>query len=249
MIEFLMYLVFGAALGTLGGLFGIGGGLIAIPLLGVLFGLDQQIAQGTALVMVVPNVMLALWRYHQRNKIELRHALPLASMGFCFAWIGSIWAVGIDVETMRVGFVAFLIALSAYNLVRMFYANVSVSSQMNYSWPWLGVLGAASGTMGGLFGVGGAVVATPVLTSLFGTSQVVAQGLSLALALPSTGVTLVTYAVHHQVDWMIGVPLAIGGLLSISWGVKIAHTIPERLLRALFCGFLVLCAVMLAFKV
>ncbi|CAI8889475.1 putative membrane transporter protein [Pseudomonas sp. IT-P171] len=249
MIEFLMYLVFGAALGTLGGLFGIGGGLIAIPLLGVLFGLDQQIAQGTALVMVVPNVMLALWRYHQRNKIELRHALPLASMGFCFAWIGSIWAVGIDAETMRVGFVAFLIALSAYNLVRMFYANVSVSSQMNYSWPWLGVLGAASGTTGGLFGVGGAVVATPVLTSLFGTSQVVAQGLSLALALPSTGVTLVTYAVHHQVDWMIGVPLAIGGLLSISWGVKIAHTIPERLLRALFCGFLVLCAVMLAFKV
>ncbi|MBI3904608.1 MAG: sulfite exporter TauE/SafE family protein, partial [Pseudomonas fluorescens] len=88
MIEFLMYLAFGAALGTLGGLFGIGGGLIAIPLLGVLFGLDQQIAQGTALVMVVPNVMLALWRYHQRNRIELRHALPLAIMGFCFAWLG-----------------------------------------------------------------------------------------------------------------------------------------------------------------
>ncbi|WP_082377809.1 sulfite exporter TauE/SafE family protein [Pseudomonas sp. RIT-PI-q] len=249
MIELLMYLVFGAALGTLGGIFGIGGGLIAIPLLGVLFGLDQQIAQGTALVMVVPNVMLALWRYHQRNRIEMRHALPLASMGFCFAWIGSIWAVGIDAQTMRVGFVAFLIALSAYNLARMFCANSPASTQMNYSWPWLGVLGAASGTMGGLFGVGGAVVATPVLTSLFGTTQVVAQGLSLALALPSTGVTLVTYAVHHQVDWMIGVPLAVGGLMSISWGVRIAHAMPERLLRGLFCGFLVFCAVTLAFKV
>ncbi|HBC02344.1 MAG TPA: hypothetical protein DC032_17700, partial [Pseudomonas sp.] len=56
----------GLALGTLGGLFGIGGGLIAIPVLGVLFGLDQQLAQGTALVMVVPNVLLAIWRYHQR---------------------------------------------------------------------------------------------------------------------------------------------------------------------------------------
>lgn len=249
MIEFLMYLVFGAALGTLGGLFGIGGGLIAIPLLGVLFGLDQQIAQGTALVMVVPNVMLALWRYHQRNRIELRHALPLALMGFCFAWLGSIWAVGIDARTMRIGFVAFLIALSAYNLVRMFAARTTAASQMNYSWPWLGVLGAASGTMGGLFGVGGAVVATPVLTSLFGTSQVVAQGLSLALALPSTGVTLVTYAVHHQVNWGIGLPLAVGGLMSISWGVKVAHALPERLLRGLFCGFLVFCAVTLAFKV
>ncbi|MGF7116365.1 sulfite exporter TauE/SafE family protein [Pseudomonas laurylsulfatiphila] len=249
MIEFLMYLVFGAALGTLGGLFGIGGGLIAIPLLGVLFGLDQQIAQGTALVMVVPNVMLALWRYHQRNRIELRHALPLALMGFCFAWLGSIWAVGIDARTMRIGFVAFLIALSAYNLVRMFAAYTTAASQMNYSWPWLGVLGAASGTMGGLFGVGGAVVATPVLTSLFGTSQVVAQGLSLALALPSTGVTLVTYAVHHQVNWGIGLPLAVGGLMSISWGVKVAHALPERLLRGLFCGFLVFCAVTLVFKV
>ena len=244
-----MYLAFGAVLGTVGGLFGIGGGLIAIPVLGVLFGMDQQLAQGTALVMVVPNVMLALWRYHQRNRIELRHSLPLALMGFCFAWLGSIWAVGVDARVMRIGFVAFLIALSVYNLTRMFMASAPVSAQMRYPWPWLGVLGAASGTMGGLFGVGGAVVATPVLTSLFGTSQVVAQGLSLALALPSTGVTLVTYAFHHQVNWMVGLPLAVGGLLSISWGVKVAHAMPERLLRGLFCGFLVFCAVMLAFKV
>ena len=52
--SWLLNLLLGAALGTLGGLFGIGGGLIAIPALGVLFGLDQQLAQGTALVMVVP---------------------------------------------------------------------------------------------------------------------------------------------------------------------------------------------------
>lgn len=42
---------------------------------GLLFGLDQQLAQGTALVMVVPNVLLALWGYHQRNRIDWRHAL------------------------------------------------------------------------------------------------------------------------------------------------------------------------------
>ncbi|MBC3362695.1 TSUP family transporter [Pseudomonas sp. SWRI154] len=249
MIEVVQYLLLGAALGTLGGLFGIGGGLIAIPVLGVWFGLDQQIAQGTALVMVVPNVMLALWRYHQRNRIELRHVLPLASMGFCFAWLGSIWAVGIDAESMRIGFVVFLIVLATYNLIRMFVATAPASARMRHGWPWLGVLGAASGTMGGLFGVGGAVVATPILTSVFGTSQVVAQGLSLSLALPSTGVTLATYAFHHEVDWWIGLPLAVGGLMSISWGVKVAHALPERLLRGLFCGFLVLCAVLLVFKV
>ncbi|PRA27216.1 sulfite exporter TauE/SafE family protein [Pseudomonas poae] len=249
MLDLVLYLVLGVALGTVGGLFGIGGGLIAIPVLGVFFGLDQQIAQGTALVMVVPNVVLALRRYHQRNPIYLRHALPLGVMGFTFAWLGSIWAVGLDAGVMRIGFIVFLVALSAYTLLRMFTRNAPPSAEMRYAWPWLGVLGAASGSVGGLFGVGGAVIATPVLTGLFGTTQVVAQGLSLALALPSTGVTLVTYAWHHEVDWLIGVPLAVGGLLSISWGVKVAHSLPERTLRSLFCVFLMVCAVMLTFKV
>ena len=249
MIEWLMYIVLGAALGTVGGLFGIGGGLIAIPALGVLFGLDQQLAQGTALVMVVPNVMLALWRYHQRNRIELRHALPLAAAGFVFAWLGSLWAVGVDARAMRIGFVAFLVALAAWNVMRMFMRSAAPSTELRHPWPWLGVLGSFSGVMGGLFGVGGAVVATPVLTSVFGTTQVVAQGLSLALALPSTAVTLATYGFHQHVDWSMGIPLAVGGLLSISWGVKLAHAMPEKMLRSLFCGFLVVCALMLAFKI
>ena len=95
---------------------------------------------------------------------------------------------------------------------------------------------------------GGAVVAAPVLTSVFGTTQVVAQGLSLALAAPSTAVTLLTYAVHDEVNWVMGVPMAIGGLLSISWGVRLAHALPERMLRGLYCAFLLLCAGLLAIK-
>ncbi|WP_434728680.1 sulfite exporter TauE/SafE family protein [Pseudomonas soli] len=248
MIEWLMYIVLGAALGTLGGLFGIGGGLIAIPALGVLFGLDQQLAQGTALVMVVPNVLLALWRYHQRNRIELRHAVPLSLCSFLFAWLGSIWAVGIDAQSMRLYFVGFLVALALWNVARMCLPVKPPSNQLRYPWPWLGVLGSFAGTMGGLFGVGGAVVATPILTSVFGTTQVVAQGLSLALAAPSTAVTLLTYGLHQSVDGSIGVPLAVGGLLSISWGVKLAHALPEKALRSMFCVFLVVCAVMLGFE-
>ncbi len=248
MIEWVMYIVLGAALGTMGGLFGIGGGLIAIPALGVLFGLDQQLAQGTALVMVVPNVLLALWRYHQRNRIELRHAVPLSLCSFIFAWLGSIWAVGLDAHSMRLGFVAFLVALAVWNVARMFMKVSPPSSQLRYPWPWLGVLGCFAGSMGGLFGVGGAVVATPILTSVFGTAQVVAQGLSLALAAPSTMVTLLTYGVHGSVDWHAGIPLAVGGLLSISWGVKLAHALPEKVLRTLFCVFLIVCAVMLGLE-
>ena len=108
MLDWVGYVAFGAALGTLGGLFGIGGGLIAIPALGLLFGLDQQLAQGTALVMVVPNVLLALWRYHQRNRIDHRHAVALGIAGLVCAWLGSLWAVGLDGAVMRKGFIGFL---------------------------------------------------------------------------------------------------------------------------------------------
>lgn len=239
----------GLILGALGGLFGIGGGLIAIPVIGVLFGLDQQVAQGTALVMVVPNVLLAIWRYHQRNRIEFRHALALGVTSFCFAIAGAAVAVSLDPGRMRIGFICFLLALAAYTLLRVLLKPQPGGTTLRYPWPWLSALGAGAGALGGLFGVGGAVIATPILTSLFGASQVVAQGLSLSLAAPSTAVTLFTYATHGQVDWALGLPLAVGGLLSISLGVKLAHALPERVLRALFSLFLVFSAILLWMEV
>jgi uncharacterized membrane protein YfcA len=246
-IEVVMFVLLGAAMGTLGGLFGIGGGLVAIPALGVLFGLDQQLAQGTALLMVLPNVLLALWRYNQRNRISLRNAMMLIIPSFCLAWLTSLWAVRLDPQHMRLAFIAFLILLTVFNLAQMFWRKDKASSELRHvNRLWL--LGVGSGITGGLFGVGGGVIATPILTSFFGASQVVAQGLALALATPSTAITLFTYALHDHVNWSMGIPLAVGGLASISWGVKLAHSMPERLLRSLFCGFLVICAVILAFK-
>lgn len=249
LLTILLDVLLGMVLGTLGGLFGIGGGLIAIPVLGVLFNLDQQLAQGTALVMVVPNVLLAIWRYHQRNRIDIRHAAALGITSFVFAIGGAAVAVSLDAERMRLAFVCFLLALAAYTLLKVILRPKPGSTELRYPWPWLSVLGAGAGYLGGLFGVGGAVLATPILTTIFGTSQVVAQGLSLSLAAPSTAVTLATYASHGQVDWALGLPLAVGGLLSISLGVKFAHALPERLLRVLFSGFLLMSAAMLAFEI
>ena len=60
-------LLLGAVLGGIGGLLGIGGGIIAIPVLAMGFGMEQQLAQGTALVMITPNVLIAFWRYISPN--------------------------------------------------------------------------------------------------------------------------------------------------------------------------------------
>lgn len=132
-------------LGTLGGLFGIGGGLIAIPVPGVLFGLDQQLAQGTALVMVVPNVLLAFWCYHQRNRINPRHAMALACSSFCFAWLGAQVAVLLDAGRMRLAFIVFLLVRAACSesmmrswprLCSPVSSGLPKSSPRDFRWPW-----------------------------------------------------------------------------------------------------------------
>jgi uncharacterized membrane protein YfcA len=245
-ISFVLDILLGGILGVIGGLFGIGGGLIAIPVLGLLFGLDQQMAQGTGLVMVVPNVLISIIKYNQRNRIDWRRAAVLSGSGILSALAGALLAVGLDAALMRKSFVLFLLFLVAYNLWQLRMKNRTVEHPPGL--PWLIVLGLAAGLVGGLFGVGGAVIATPMLTSVFGLSQVLAQGLSLTMALPATSITLATYALHGEVNWLIGIPLAIGGFFSVGWGVKMAHALPERVLRAMFCGFLFVCAVLLAIR-
>jgi uncharacterized membrane protein YfcA len=98
----------------------------------------------------------------------------------------------------------------------------------------------------GLFGVGGAFIAPPVLTAFFGVRQIEAQGLALALVFPGTFVALATYAGAGQVDWLLGVPLAIGGIAAIPLGVAAAHRLPEQRLRLAFCIMLVFTAGLLA---
>ncbi len=143
-----MFVLLGAAMGTLGGLFGIGGGLVAIPALGVLFGLDQQLAQGTALLMVLPNVLLALWRYNQRNRILLRNALMLIIPSFFFAWLTSLLAVRVDPQGMRLGFIGFLVVLTVFNVAQMYWRSKQAGTGLRHE-KWLWVLGVGSGDAGG----------------------------------------------------------------------------------------------------
>ncbi|MBF3187967.1 sulfite exporter TauE/SafE family protein, partial [Pseudomonas aeruginosa] len=147
MLDVFLDFLLGMVLGCLGGLFGIGGGLLAIPALGVIFGLDQQLAQGTALVMVVPNVVLALWRYHQRNRIDPRQAGILALTGLLCAFLASSVAARIDAARMREAFVIFLLALAGYMFWRLFRRPPQGGATPRYGLPWMGVLGFGAGSL------------------------------------------------------------------------------------------------------
>src|ERR1700694_2772011 len=232
----------GGAAGFFGGLFGVGGGPIAIPLLGLLYHLDEQIAQGTTLVMVVPNVLLGFWRYRRQGGIDLRIAGALAILAMASPYPAARFATALDPRRLRLAFAAFLVILAAIIASRTRRGSSRQPDRDPLPWGWSVPLGIVGGIVSGLFGVGGALIVPPALTAFFGEGQ----GLGLALVAPGSVIALVAYAGAGQVDWRLGIPLAVGGVVAISAGVAFAHSLPERRLRFAFCGLLVLIAALLA---
>ncbi|MFQ6687059.1 TSUP family transporter, partial [Bordetella pertussis] len=104
----------GALIGFMGGALGIGGGLIAIPALGLLLGMPQQLAQGTALIMVLPTIMMAVRKYHQHARIDMRVAGAGAAGAVVFTWVGAQLALGIASRTLRLSFAVFLFFIALF---------------------------------------------------------------------------------------------------------------------------------------
>ena len=233
----------GAALGFFGGLFGIGGGIIAIPMLVLAFGMTQPLAQGTALVMMVPNLLIGFWRYCQRHRLAPGAMIGIGLSSTLTTWLIAGFANRLDPGVLRIVFSVFL-ALLGLNLLwrRERPAADAGSLPGPAALAGVGVLGGCSM---GLLGIGGGLLATPLLSAL-GVRQVVAQSLSLALVTPSSLAALSVYAGAGRVDWHLGLPMALGGLLTVSPGVALAHRLPERRMRLAFAVMLVLASAWLA---
>jgi hypothetical protein len=238
----------GGISGLLGGLFGVGGGFLVIPLLGIFLGMHQQMAQGTALVMVVPNVVFAFWRYRQRFGVDLRMAATIAASALVTTYPTARLATALNPHGLRLAFAAFLAGLAATVAYQTWRGPLTVAARPALAWGWTAIVGALGGIVSGFFGVGGAFIAPPLLTAFFGVRQVEAQGMGLALVTPAAIIALLTYAEAGQVDWLVGIPLGLGGIAAISTGVAFASRLPERRMRLAFCGLLLVTAVLLALR-
>lgn len=238
LLPFLADVLLGMVLGLAGGLLGIGGGLIAIPILGYLYGMDQHLAQGTALVMIAPNLLVGFLRYHQRHRIDLRPVAAMSALSMLATFVAAKFAARIPSAQLQVAFATFLIVLGLY-FMWDFRARTRVgAAERPVPTAALAVLGMTCGAMSGLFTIGGVLIVVPALVTLYGMKQTRAQGVALALVVPGAVIALGTYAHAGHVDWRVGIPLAAGGLASVSAGVALAHRFSPLALRVAFCAVL-----------
>ncbi len=112
MLNIFLYVLLGLVAGTLSGLIGIGGGIIIVPSLVLIFGLSQHQAQGTTLALLVPPIgILAAWKYYSMGYVDLKIA-AFVCVGFILGGLlGAKFATGMSNEVLGKVFGVVLVAV------------------------------------------------------------------------------------------------------------------------------------------
>jgi uncharacterized protein len=111
-------LLVACVVGVLGGMFGLGGGVILVPLLVLVFSFDQHRAQGTTLVALVPPTgLLGLLNYAHAHEVDWIFGLLLMPGVFLGGFFGSWLAQKLTPDRMRRAFAVLLFTLGAAQLV------------------------------------------------------------------------------------------------------------------------------------
>lgn len=242
----------GLAGGLLSGLFGIGGGIVMVPLLGLALGLDQHRAQGLTLAaMLLPNSLPAVLHYRQRG-IPIHWRLVGGMMaGFLPGIVaGAGLANLVPAVPLRWGFAGFLVLL-ALRTTRMepIVADASGTPPPKGAGSAIAT-GLIGGLSAGLLGIGGGVVIIPILAWRFRLPQHEAQLQSLVLLLPPLGLpgVLIYAKAQGGLPWGMLGGIAAGFLVGAYFGARAGTAFSGRLLQRAFAGLMLLAAILLVLR-
>ncbi len=114
----LILIIIGLVAGIFSGLIGIGGAIIIIPALIIFLGMDQYLAQGTSLALMLPPIgILAAWNYYKEGALNIQYALIIAGAFIIGGYVGSKLAFAIPETVIKKVFAIVLTIIA----VKMFF--------------------------------------------------------------------------------------------------------------------------------
>lgn len=256
-MEVLLLIVMGAIAGTLAGLLGIGGGIIIVPVLALVF--DHQginvdvlmhVSIGTSLATIVITSISSIRAHQQHQAIHwpiFKRITPGILLG---GFLGAIVAKFIAGDDLRLIFGIFMLFVAA----QMIFGNVTKPHRQLPKTTGMFVAGTAIGTMSSLMGVGGGSMSVPFLTwcniairNAVATSSAI--GLPIAIAGVS-GYIITGWNVDHRPVWSLGfvnIPaffsIVVASTLFAPVGARIAHRISPQRLKLFFGYFLLILSI------
>ncbi|RLE19596.1 MAG: hypothetical protein DRJ50_12080 [Actinobacteria bacterium] len=115
----LLLILVGLLTGTLAGLLGIGGGVIMVPAMVVLFGMVPVVAKGTSVAVIVPTSIMGTFRNRQNANVELRVATIVGGFGAVFAVVGGLIASDLSDRSSNVMFALLLLVVAITQLATL----------------------------------------------------------------------------------------------------------------------------------
>lgn len=227
-------LLIGLAAGMLGGLVGVGGGVVMIPLMVGVLGVTQHQAHGTSLMSVVFTGLAGAIAYSTRGNVDVAAAASLAVPAAAMARLGARYAQTLPEWRLKRSFGAFLVVVIALLALKPWLLGLSSSTHGMTKLAVLAAAGALTGFLSGMMGIGGGNVMVPAMVLLAAFPQVVAQGTSLLAMVPAG------LAGAHE-HWRLGnvvrrlLPGLVPGIFVGTWlGSGVALRLDEASLRAVF---------------
>ena len=108
-----LLLLVGLLAGILSSMVGIGGGVVIVPALVLVFGMSQKMAQGTSLALMLPPIgILAVINYHKQGFVDMKVAALICITFIVGGYIGSKLVLGLDTAIVKKIFAVFMIIVA-----------------------------------------------------------------------------------------------------------------------------------------
>lgn len=273
-VAYIAPVLVGIGIGILSGMLGIGGGTVMVPIFRLAFDMSAIMSTATSLFTIIPTSISGAVSHIRAKTCIVSLGVAAGIGGACTSPLG-VWLATISPAWLIMAAAALIIGYSAVSMLRKAFKtkpakaaasgaavpetsstpNVvqpSVSDEQNASVKLsrkqllIGAcIGLGAGLASGYVGVGGGFIMVPLMLSLIGIPMKKASGTSLIavmiLAIPG----VIEQGLLGNINYTAGIMVAVGSIPGAVIGARLVRKVPERILRFIFGGFLIVAAILL----
>jgi len=222
MLELILVGIF---IGTMAGFFGIGGGMILIPILLVL-GFDIKDAIGISIVQMVFSSIFGSYLNHKKGSLIIGEGIFVGLGGFIGGYIGGYVTHHISDAILQGLFFSLLI----FALFRLFFSqnHEDDSQAKSLSKVLLFIIGVGIGIFSITLGIGGSIILTPLLVGLlhYPLKKAVSAGLFFVVFSSIAG--LISRLSTGTIDFNNGLVVAVASLVGVALGIWLKDHVNSR---------------------